>query len=185
MRSGYINFNTEVIVLKRRNFSDSDRIITFFSRDFGKVTYIAKGVRLPKSRKRGHLEPFTHAKISTAGRDPQKMNVITEAQVLENFAGVKNDLIRSSFAYFIVECVLRLTQDHEENQQLFDMTILYLRKLTTTSKLKNLRQEFIEDLLVLLGFWPEGRDMPDPDLVLESVAEHKFTSLRVGKIVLR
>ncbi len=185
MRSGYTNFNTEVIVLKRRNFGDSDRIITFLSRDFGKVTYIAKGVRLPKSRKRGHLEPFSHARISTSGHDPSKMNVITEAQVMENFAEVKNNLTRSSFAYFIVECVLRLTQEHEENRELFDMTISYLRKLTKTAKLKNLRREFTIDILVLLGFWPEGRQMPDPDLFLESVAEHKFTSVRVGKIVLR
>ena len=50
------NYTSEGIVLARKRYSEADRILSIFSKTFGKNVYIAKGVRKPRSRKRGHLE---------------------------------------------------------------------------------------------------------------------------------
>jgi hypothetical protein len=54
------------IVLRRRDLGEADRLLTVFTRDRGKVTLLAKGVRRAASRKAGHLEPFTHTDLLVA-----------------------------------------------------------------------------------------------------------------------
>ena len=54
---------TEGVILKRRNFGEADRILTIYTRDYGKVICLAKGVRRPRSKKAGHLELGSWCKI--------------------------------------------------------------------------------------------------------------------------
>src|SRR3990172_7987669 len=49
-------YRTEGVILFRRNFGEADRILTFYTRDLGKLYALATGVRRPKSRKGGHVE---------------------------------------------------------------------------------------------------------------------------------
>ena len=51
-------FRSEAIVLRRTDFGEADRLLTLYSRDFGKIKAIAKGARKPQSRKTGHVEQF-------------------------------------------------------------------------------------------------------------------------------
>ena len=57
----------------------------------------------------------------------------------------------------------------------------YLKDLKNTHSLKELRLEFVEEILIHLGFWPMGKLMKGHDKVLESVTERKMGSVRVGK----
>ena len=47
----------ESIVLRHSDWGEADRFLVIFTRELGKVRAIAKGVRKPRSRKVGHLEP--------------------------------------------------------------------------------------------------------------------------------
>ena len=61
----------------------------------------------------------------------------------------------------------------------------YMDNIESTTRLKELRIIFIYDVLVALGYWPKGKNMIDPDKVLESVLERSLNSKRVGERVLR
>ena len=72
-------YRTEAIVLRRKDIGEADRILTLFTPGAGKVRAVAKGIRKPRSRKAGHLELFTCAKLLLAvGRD---LDIITQAEV--------------------------------------------------------------------------------------------------------
>ena len=173
------NFSSQAIILSRKNYSEADRIITAFSRDFGKLTFLAKGVRGVKSRKRGHLEIFNLLNFSASrGRD---MNLMTEAEVVNNFSLIRKSLKKTAVAYFLVDVVKRVTRDEEEHREVFDLLSEYLQKLETTTAMKSLRNDFSYKLLVLLGFWPSGKILTDTDRVLEEIVEHELSSIRVGK----
>jgi len=61
----------KLVVLRHANWGEADRILTLYTRERGKVRAIAKGVRRIKSRKAGHLEPFTQVTLQLAkGRGP-------------------------------------------------------------------------------------------------------------------
>ena len=56
--------------------------------------------------------------------------------------------------------------------------------LKIENKLKTLKKDFVTEALGVLGFWPRGRVIPNPDVVLEEVTERSLSSVRVGKRVL-
>ena len=172
-------YTSEGVILFRRNFSEADRIVTIFSKHYGKLTFIAKGVRKPSSRKRGSLEVFSRIKFAAARG--KNMDVMTEVEMIDSFNGIRDDLKKISVAYFFMETVDKLTRDGEKNVDLYSQTLKYIRMLKTTNNLRSFREEFIRDTLVLLGFWPNDKPLKDPDGVLVDVVEREMSSVRVGK----
>lgn len=175
-------YASEGIVLGRKNYGEADRILSLYTKDFGRITLLAKGVRRPKSKKRGHLEIFSLVRFSA--NTGSGIDLITEAEVKDDYKDIRTNLPRVSLAYYFMEVVGKTTHEQEKNEDLFDLILSSLDTLRTTNKLKEQKQKFILNLLTLLGFWPEGKIMDNPDEVLEDVVERKISSVRVGKRML-
>ena len=85
------SFRMQAIVLRHQNFGEADRLLVIFSQEKGKLRAIAKGVRKPRSRKAGHLEPFTRVSLQLArGRD---LMIVTQAETLEAYLPIREDLL--------------------------------------------------------------------------------------------
>ena len=59
----YRNLRTEGVVLSQKNFAEADRLLTIYTRDFGKLHALAKGARRPISKKAGHTQLGNWCKI--------------------------------------------------------------------------------------------------------------------------
>lgn len=175
-------YSSEGIILARRSYGEVDRIISVYSEKYGRLSLLAKGVRRPTSRKRGHLEIFSQIKFSAAkGRS---LDIITEAETIENFAEIRKDLKKAALAFFFMEVIGRTTHEGEPHRNIYIICLENLRRLKTEKKLKTLKNNFITEILTTLGFWPKGKILPNPDLLLESVTERLLFSVRVGKKLL-
>lgn len=175
------SYSSEGIILGRRNFSEADRIISIYSKDGGRISLIAKGVRRPSSRKRGHIEIFNLVKYqATVGHG---IDMMLEAEVINDFKNIRKSLNKISLAYYFMEVVGRITHEGEPNEELFDLILLNLTKLEKTKALKDLRISFLNSILTTLGYWPKGVVVPNPDEKLEEVIERQIYSKRVGKII--
>ena len=173
------SFGSNAVVLSAKSYSEADKIITVFSKDFGKLTLMAKGVKRLKSRKRGSLEVFSNIKFfAHKGRG---MPVVTEVEIIDNFVDLRKDLKKVSVAYFFAEVVARTTRDEEEHAEIYVLLVNYLKRLEVGSSLKTLRTEFSLEIAEILGFIPKGQFVPNPDEMLESIIERKLGSVRVGK----
>lgn len=177
------SYTSEAIVLARKNYSEADRILIVFSKEYGKISLLAKGVRRPKSRKRAHIEIFNRINFSAARG--KGLDIMTEAEVVDTFSDVKKDLRKVSVAYFFMEVIGRITREGEKHEEIYRYMKNYLEKLRSEKSLKKMRKEYIYNILVSLGFWPEGKDLDYPDKVLEEVLEHPQYSVRVGKKLLQ
>lgn len=108
-------YKAEAIVLRQQPLGESDRVVTLFTREHGKLRAAAKGVRRPTSRLAGRIEPFTHARLMLArGRT---LDVIAQAEIIRTFPGVRKDLLRAAYAAYVMELVDRgLPEDlrHED-----------------------------------------------------------------------
>src|SRR5690606_11362664 len=174
-------FSSQAFVLGKKNFSDTDKIITLFTRDYGKVYVIAKGIRKLSSRKRGSVEYFNHIKFSAfSGKN---FDILSEVESLTEFAELKSNLRKSTLAYYILELVEKFTRE-EESPELFDLVLGYLEKVNNQKNLKEIRYDFVYDILVIMGFWQKGKPLKNPDKVIENVLEREIVSKRVGKIIL-
>ena len=170
---------TEFIVLKRRNLGEADRIITILSRNYGKLTVIAKGIRRPTSRKKSHLELFTRSLGQLiSGRN---LDLITEAATIEKFDEIRKDLTKTAVAYFYADITNKLIQDHQDNPEAYNILLYHLRQLSSNSNLRKSRENFSKQMLVATGFFPSTKYIQDPDRKLEQVFEEKIASIRIGK----
>ena len=173
------SYSDEAIVLARRNFSEADRILSVFSKGHGRITLIAKGVRRPSSRKRGHIEVFNRIKFQAEkGRG---MGMMTEAEIIDSFESIRKDLKRVALAYYFMEVIGRTIHEEEKNMELYDLLLKYLENLKEEKKLYSLRKNFVYQVLTIQGFWPKGKPLASPDTKLEEVIERQLGSARVGK----
>ena len=173
-------YKAEAIVLGRRSIGEADRIITVFTKQYGKKTVIAPGVRKIKSRKSAHLELFTHVLIMLA--PGKNFDLVTEAQTIEAFTNIRFKLERISFAYIGLELIHKLTAEGQESYRIFEKLIEYLRLLNNpqssrklaTSILKLFKQGVLEEL----GFISNHRQMSEENLdqTIEDILERKLKS---------
>lgn len=176
------SYTSEGIILGRKNYGEADRILSVYSKDHGRLSLMAKGIRRPKSRKRGHLEIFSLLNFqATTGHG---IDLMTEADISDDFSEIRKSLPKVSLAYYFMEVIGKITHENEKNQELFDLILDSLNKLKGETKLKTLRFDFIQKLLTLMGYWPEGKVLTSPDEVLEEVIERQISSVRVGKRML-
>jgi DNA repair protein RecO (recombination protein O) len=176
------SYTSEGIVLRRTNFGEADRLLDVYSEDKGKITLLAKGIRRPSSRKRGHLEIFTRIRFqATSGKG---LGIMTEVETIDDYESIRQSIKKISLAYYFMEVLGRVIHEGEENSEVYTLLIGNMEKLKTAKKLKELRLEFVVGLLKLLGFWPKEMKLPLPDEKLEEVLERQIYSKRVGKIML-
>ena len=146
------SFRVEAIVLRHINWGEADRILTLFSLEMGKLRALAKGVRKPRSRKAGHLEPFTRASLQLArARD---LPIITQAETLDAHMPLREELLMPTYAALVVELLDRFTYEEGENRGLYRLMANTLSRLSAGHN-PDLVIHFYElRLLDLVGFRP-------------------------------
>lgn len=146
-------YRTQAIVLKRMDLGEADRILTLYTREHGKLRAVAKGIRRSTSRSAGHLEPFSLADVLLAsGRE---LDVVSQADTVAAFRLVREDLARTSYAYYVAELTDALTEDRQENTALFELLSESLTALEEGVPPRLVILGFQLRLLALLGFRPE------------------------------
>lgn len=144
------SYKTEAIILKRKNLNEADRLITVFSREKGKLTVLAKGIRRLNSRKKGHLEPFTLSRLEVARG--KSLDLITEAFTINGFPKLRLNLNRVRIAYLLLELTDKLTAENQEQVDVFNLLNEALEQLNSDAAANNLILEFEVKLLQSLGF---------------------------------
>jgi len=174
-------YKIEGIVLKRRNLGEADRILTILSKESGKIAVIAPGVRRIPSRRSAHIELLNLSQLTLYSGSKTFMPIVTEAQTLEDFSGVKSDLQKIGYAYYICELINGLCADNQENRSVFFHLKSTLAALAQTSDALSLIKNFEKNLLIELGFWSEAKllQTQDSQIVMERLLERKLKTLRV------
>jgi DNA repair protein RecO (recombination protein O) len=146
-------YRTEAIVLRRTDFGEADRLLTLFSREFGKIRAIAKGARKPQSRKTGHVELFMRTQFLIAGgRD---LDIITQAEMVEGYPALREDLVRTTYASYFVELLDRLTADEDRHAGKYNLLADALSWLTASDNLLLAARLYELRLLAMAGFQPQ------------------------------
>ncbi len=105
------SFRVEAVVLRHTDWGEADRLLSLYTRERGKMRVVAKGVRRIKSRKAGHLEPFTHVLLQlAAARD---LPIITQAETVEAYLPLRENLVKTAFAAYVIEVLDRFTYEEE------------------------------------------------------------------------
>ncbi|MFQ5434628.1 MAG: DNA repair protein RecO [Anaerolineae bacterium] len=112
-------YRTEAIVMRRTDFGEADRLLTLFSRAQGKMKAIAKGARKPQSRKTGHVELFMRSQFLVA--KGKELDIITQAEMAEGYAALRQDLVKATYASYLVELLDRFTAEHDRHPVMYEL----------------------------------------------------------------
>ena len=148
------SFRAEAVVLRHANWGEADRILTLYTREQGKLRAIAKGARKIRSRKAGHLEPFTHITLQLArSRD---IAIVTQVETIDSYLPLRDDLTRTGYASYVMELLDRFTYEQEGgNPALFNLLVDTLARLCGTAEVWAVVRYYEMRLLDFLGFRPQ------------------------------
>jgi DNA repair protein RecO (recombination protein O) len=146
-------YRTDAIILRRADFGEADRLLTVFTPGRGKLRLLAKGVRKTSSRKAGHVELFMLTDMLVA--QGRTWDIISQAEIVEAYRDLREDLDRTGHAYYLAELVDRFTEEHDANEPLFRLLTLTLAQLSHTDDPFLALRYFELHLLSLTGFQPQ------------------------------
>lgn len=142
-------YKTEGVILRRRNLGEADTIFTVFSPSLGKFDGVARGVRKARSHMRGHLEPLTRSNVMLArGRS---LDVFTQAETIDPFRTLHEDLDRSALAIYCCELIDRFASENIEQADVYWLLVDTLAALDGGAAMQVVRY-FEQHLLALSGY---------------------------------
>jgi len=157
------------VVIGSFPLGESDRVVTFFSRDFGKVRGVARASRRLRSRFTGALELFTLGELVFFDTGRSALVQIDHFDIVRPFARIREDLERLGRASWIVECVAGLTAEHDRHPALYGLLVRSLRALEEWARPERVAVCFAARGLDVLGHRPRldactvcGRVYPFP-----------------------
>lgn len=173
-------FRTQAIILSRRDFGESDRLLTLFTPARGKIRAIAKGARKPSARVSGHVELFARSDcLIYKGRN---LDILTQAELIEPYLGLRADLERGAYANYVAELLDRFTADEDDaGGELFSLLHQTLARIANADDPRLAARFFELQLLDLAGFKPEMSECVVSRAQLQPAAQ--FFSYEEGGVV--
>ena len=136
---------TEALVIRLADFSETSRVVTLFSRDWGKVSALAKGGRRLKGPFEAALDLLAVCRIVFIRKSSSSLDILTEAQLISRFRPQGRDLIRFYGGYYLAELLSGLTEEYDPHPVLYDEAVQTLGRLAAgeNPKLAILRFELV------------------------------------------
>jgi DNA repair protein RecO (recombination protein O) len=142
------------LVVRTHDWSETSRIATIWTREFGKVRVLAKGGRRLKSNFEVALDLLTVCSIVLLRKSSGGLDLLTEARVEERFAGLRTSLRAMYGGYYVAELLGEGTQEYDPHPALYDLSLDTLRKLAAGGNVAGLVSAYELGWLGELGLRP-------------------------------
>jgi DNA repair protein RecO len=157
----------EAIILKCDNYKETSKIVTFYSKQHGKLKGIAKGVRSTNTKWGGSLQPMAHLNLMFYFKENRSLHLISQAEYAVYYKNIYDDFGKIQIGFRIAELLNKTTHESHENRAMFDLTSSSLENLDNATKnYVNVLFNYEFQLAKLLGF---GIDL------------HNFTGRNIDK----
>ena len=146
---------TSAIILHSRKWGEADRIVTCYTRHFGKIRAIARGARRMKSRLGGSLEPFVLCQLDLFEKAGDSLYRVSQVAMQESFSKFRGDLTLMTAAARMVNLVAAISAERDADSSMFEALEQGLRQLLVSSDPALTVLLFQIRMLGLTGFKPQ------------------------------
>lgn len=115
------------------NYRDTSKIVTFYTKRYGKMSAIAKGARNPKSKFGSLFQPLNYLQIVFYRRENRQLQYVSSSDFVKYFKSLTTSVEKLSVAISLIEIVNRVMHDEEENERLFGLLVDSLDELNNLS----------------------------------------------------
>ncbi|MBM3245005.1 MAG: DNA repair protein RecO [Candidatus Omnitrophica bacterium] len=145
---------TEAIVLRKRDFRETSIIAEFFTREFGKLSGLLKGIRTDQKKFASTLEPFSFNEIVFYRKRNSTLHLVSQCDVRDNFNNTRSSIFKVGAGSLIVELIGALMQEEDQNEGIFNLAMTCLKELETNNNVDKILTIFKIKVLALSGFKP-------------------------------
>jgi DNA repair protein RecO (recombination protein O) len=150
-------FTTNAIVIRSLDYGESDRIVTFFTKDFGKIKGIAKGARRSKKRFQNALDLFSHLRLIFFDREGMGLVRAEGCDIINSFPKIREDLKKIFYGNYLLELANEMAGEREANLEAFNLLLSFLSILDETETEEEKLRVFEIRMLSLFGYQPNMR----------------------------
>lgn len=150
---------TEAVLLNRQDLRETSLILTFYTKDFGKIKGIVRGVRGSRAQPAGgSLEIFSHDEIVFYERKRNDIYTISQFDLIDYFNPIRQSLEKVAYAAYLAELLDSVTPLGEKNKAIFDLLLNSLKLLEGEASPKRVARIFEIKILELTGIMPALRE---------------------------
>ncbi|MDD5120307.1 MAG: DNA repair protein RecO [Candidatus Omnitrophica bacterium] len=142
------------LVLNKRDLRETSIIVDLYTREFGKISGILKGARTEPEKFASNLELFSLNEIIFYRKTRSSLHLITQADKLNNFTGIRQNMDRANTAGFMMELVNSIMQPEDANEEIFNLALASIKELETNYNPEKIATIFKIKMLSLSGFKP-------------------------------
>ena len=147
-------FRTQAIVIHSIPYGESDRIVTFLTKDFGKIKGIAKGARRSQKRFQNALSLFSLIRLIFFDREGMGLVRVSSCDIVNSFPNIRDHLQRIYYGEYFLELANEMAGEREVNLEAFELLLSFLADLETTDPREERVRMFEIRMLSLFGYRP-------------------------------
>jgi len=168
---------TRGFVLKREDLRETSVILTAYTKDFGKLKFVSKGVRIPEQRFVSAYELFSLDEIVFYEKKKKNYFLLSQCELINYFPEIRKSLERISYASYLIELVEQVAPPGEENQRLYELLENSMTLLASKASPRRVARIFEIKLLSIIGLMPGLRACVACDKSLKNRKARFSTSL--------
>jgi DNA repair protein RecO (recombination protein O) len=172
---------TEAIILHALPYGEADKIVTLYTREFGKIKGIAKNARRSRKRFGNTLEICSHVLATFFEKETSSLIRLDHCDLVHDFPGLREDIFKLAWASYFIELVNEMTAEKIRNPELFKLAMIFLTLTNLELPRDELKRIFEIRLLSLLGYEPQFHHCTRCQKVL--MEEKLFFGLREGGVL--
>ncbi|MEK7841246.1 MAG: DNA repair protein RecO, partial [Deltaproteobacteria bacterium] len=182
------HFTTEAVVLGSFDYGESDKIVTFYTLEFGKIKGIAKGAKRSRKRFVNNLEPFSYIRLLFFQKQGRDLVMIEQADIIRRFDSLLLKIDRIAFGSYCIELLNEMTPEGQKNKKAFELLLKSLIMIDKGATIRTIVVFFEMKILSILGYHPhlEACVVCKKPATRAGAAETKifFSSVRSGILCL-
>ncbi len=174
-------YRVTAFILRRSNIGETDKILTIFSKNIGKLRVIAKGIRKISSRRGPHVDLFNE--VSMMLHHGKTMDIVTEVTTIQTYRTGFSSWVRMRAAYLVVEILDKLVPEHVEHQDIYNKLHETFGAIVTIQEqeIDTVLLSFCNEVLSMLGFLSSDKrfsTLATAIAFVERIAERKIKTAK-------
>jgi DNA repair protein RecO (recombination protein O) len=113
---------SDAIILNSRRQGDTSKIISAFTLDYGRISLIAKGALMPKSKFGASLEPLSYSNITFYYKSNSDLHLLSNSEIIKSYNKITQSADNLTVAMMIAESINYTQEINHPNPELFEIT---------------------------------------------------------------
>jgi DNA repair protein RecO (recombination protein O) len=145
--------STEAVVLHSMKYSDTSKIVTLYTKEYGKIKVVAKGARSSKNKFGASLEPMTYCSVILYKKDQRDLHLLSKSEIVTPMYRLTSDADRLQYGLAIIELIGIVMHSEEKSEEIFQLVVQSLALLNRSEKnMQNVLFAFALHLFRHLGY---------------------------------